>query len=63
MDSLSGSEASSAIQISFTKLQLACIQRSKRRIASTWYCNVLVSFIGRVFGRICGCPESTDTDN
>ena len=52
---LSGSEASSTIQDSFTTLQLACVQRSKRRIASTWFCNALVSFIGRVIGRICQC--------
>ena len=37
---LSDSEAGSTIQSSFVKLRLAHVQRSKRKIASTWFCNV-----------------------
>ena len=53
---LSSSEASSTNQDSFTKPQLARIQRSKRRIASTWFCNVHASFIGHVIGIILPLP-------
>ena len=35
---LFGSEVGSTIQHSFTKLWLAWVQRSKRRVASMWFC-------------------------
>ena len=35
-----------AIQDRFTNAQLARVQRSKKTIASTWFCNAHVSFIG-----------------
>ena len=53
---LSSREASSTNQDSFTKPQLARIQRSKRRIASTWFCNVHASFIGHVISKILPMP-------
>ena len=63
---LSSSEASSPNQDGFTKPRLARIQRSKRRIASTWFCNVHAPLLSVEFADADTAQKAhyrPDTDN